>query len=459
MVRKKRDEGPFDEDDEGDSPEDDTPYNIPSQYQNIDAERFDITIRELWDRYSNNNVVLQPPFQRNYVWDDKKASRYVESLLLGFPKPPVFVAEETNGQWVVIDGHQRLASLFRFMRPLFSHPAEIAGVPVPWAELTPLRLVYLQLLSGMNLKEVTEIPKLEREQRLWQIKIPVVKIGKKTNPNMKYELFARLNLGSLSLNPQELRNCLYRGPYNELLIELSKNRRYLDLWKKEEADKRMKDRERVLRFFAFLHRMESYSTPLKEFLNDDMEENQNADEGTLKRFRNEFNGALTWVERIWGSEAFKQYKMGTENTTLGHWVSSRYDLIYDVEMVGFGHFDNILTKFWESASKNQRDLFRLLLRNRLVAVMTRDSFVASLLEGTWRRQAVNDRYNPWLNSLEFITSDYNGALSEALELHNALINDNICLHCGLRVPEEEALLISLDGKQGISHIYCQHFRH
>lgn len=242
MVKKHRNEEDFDDDDES-TPEDDTPYNIPSQFQNIDAEKFDITIRELWDRYKNNNIILQPSFQRNYVWDEKKASRYVESLLLGFPTPSVFVAEETSGQWVVIDGHQRLASLFRFMRPLFSHPAEVAGVPVPWAELTPLRLRYLQLLTDMNLKEVTEIPKLERENRLWQIKIPVVKIGKKTNTNMKYELFARLNLGSLSLNPQELRNCLYRGPYNELLIELSKNRRYLGLWKRDEADKRMKDRE------------------------------------------------------------------------------------------------------------------------------------------------------------------------------------------------------------------------
>jgi hypothetical protein len=222
---------------------------------------------------------------------------------------------------------------------------------------------------------------------------------------MKYELFARLNLGSLSLNPQELRNCLYRGPYNELLIELSKNRRYLDLWKKDETDKRMKDRERILRFFAFLHRMEKYGTPLKKFLNDDMEINQNADERTLKRLRAEFFGAITWVEKIWNNEAFKQYKMGTENTTLGHWVSSRYDLIYDVEMVGFGHFDNLLNKFWTSASEKQRDLLRLLIRNRLVSVMTQKSFVDSMLEGTWRRQAVNDRYNPWLNELEVITND------------------------------------------------------
>lgn len=205
--------------------------------------------------------------------------------------------------------------------------------------------------------------------------------------------------------------------------------------------------------------MESYATPLKEFLNDDMEENQNADEETLKRLRAEFYGALTWVELIWGSEAFKQYKMGTENTPLGHWVSSRYDLIYDVEMVGFGHFDNLLTKFWESASKNQRDLLRLLLRNRLVGVMTRDSFVASLLEGTWRRQAVSDRYNPWLNTLEIITSDYNEALSEATILHQALLDSNVCIFCGLRVLDEEAILTPVKYEQKVSHIYCQHFHH
>ncbi|MBI4297673.1 MAG: DUF262 domain-containing protein [Chloroflexi bacterium] len=130
-------------------------------------EKFDITVRELWEHYANNNLILEPDFQRHYVWDDRRASRYIESLILGLPTPPIFVVEETNGQWTVIDGHQRLASLFRFMRPLFTGPAQIAGVAIPWVSLTPLMLVNLEIKTELNGQGVTAIKSSDREALLW----------------------------------------------------------------------------------------------------------------------------------------------------------------------------------------------------------------------------------------------------------------------------------------------------
>lgn len=436
------------------------PLNIPDAFQRISVDRFDLTVRDLWDRYAAHNLELQPDFQRNYVWDDQKASRYIESLLLALPTPPVFVAEETNGVWTVIDGHQRLASVFRFMRLLLAGPAGKAGVRVPWAALEPLVLGRLEIMKGLNGKNVTGINPADRERLLWQAHIPVVKLGNDCEAGMKYALFARLNLGALSLNNQELRNCLYRGPYNDCIMRLSDgNGRYLRLWKRDIPDKRMKDRERVLRFFAFLHRMNEYSPPLREFLNKEMAEYQAAPPSTLSAFESELISALDWVERVFGDKAFKQYKSGDEKKYEGHWVKFRYDLIADVELVCFAHFQSRLASMWAQADGHERDLFKRLLLNRLVGVMTRDTFVDSINEGTMRPAAVRARFDPWFHTLEYFTSDPNRTLAEANMLVDTRLSNGRCPKCQTTVPEEEAVLHSIAGVNRVSHIYCSQSQH
>ena len=436
------------------------PLNIPLEYQNINVEKRDFTIRELWNRYANRNLILEPDFQRHYVWDDKRASRFVESLILGLPTPPIFIAEESTGQWTVIDGHQRLASLFRFMRPLVSHVAKVAGVEVPWANLAPLVLVNLEIKKELNGQPVTSIKSSDRDTLLWQAKIPVVKLDKDANEGMKYALFARLNQGSLSLNNQELRNCLYRGSYNVLISQLSDTSRYLNLWKKSSSDRRMRDRERVLRFFAFLHRMNEYASPLREFLNKEMKWYQDADPQQIVQFRSEFIDALTWVEQLLGDKAFKQYKIGDENKHEGHWVRNRYDLIYDVEMVGFGEFNRQLTETWGHASSYEKDLFKRLMLNRLVSVMTTETFVASINEGTMRVSAVKARFDPWFHELDLLVKDFSDTLDEAKTLFEVRQqNQNICGYCRNHVSEEEAVLTNVNGIQNIAHIYCYKSKH
>ena len=101
-----------------DAQDDTAPLKLPVGYESLKAEWNKWTVRDISKRISTGAIVLQPDFQREYVWNIERASRYVESLLLGFPTPPIFLAEEQNDQWVVIDGHQRLETLFRYMRPL-----------------------------------------------------------------------------------------------------------------------------------------------------------------------------------------------------------------------------------------------------------------------------------------------------------------------------------------------------
>jgi len=158
------------------SEEDDVyiPLYVPDEYRHVNATEDSITVRELWDRYCNADLILQPGFQRNYVWDNTKASRYIESLLLRLPTPPIFLSEESDDKWIVIDGHQRLESLFKFMQPLLSGPRKFAGnIPLPFGVLTPLTLTSLEVLSELSGKGITALSIDDRDQ-LWSTPLSII---------------------------------------------------------------------------------------------------------------------------------------------------------------------------------------------------------------------------------------------------------------------------------------------
>src|SRR3990172_5551014 len=102
------------EDDERDS----VAIDIPSEFRTLDTYKEELSIRDLWSRYLSGDLVLEPDFQRHYVWDTQRASRFIESMILGLPVPPIFLAENDNAPADVIDGHQRLETIFPFFSPL-----------------------------------------------------------------------------------------------------------------------------------------------------------------------------------------------------------------------------------------------------------------------------------------------------------------------------------------------------
>ncbi len=278
------------EEPEGNEPQ---PLEIPAQFRYLLPEQSrmePMSVRDVWNRYLTHELVLEPDFQRHYVWDETRASRYVESLLLGLPTPPIFLAEEKDGTWVVIDGHQRLKTLFRYMQPLLQRSIATATRPPAGLDiLSPLALKNLEVLSDLVGKRIDALT-IEDRVRLWDYKLNIVRLPRTVHPELRYELFARLNLGSMSLNPQELRNCLYRGPYNRLLAELELDPTFLRIWHRNEPDKRMKHRELILGFFALVHRKEKYRSPYRLFLNEEMRENQDLRLVNGAQCKREFEG-------------------------------------------------------------------------------------------------------------------------------------------------------------------------
>ena len=199
----------------------------------------DPEIFALHDKFKKGKLILQPDFQRQFVWDRKKASRLVESVLLSVPLPIVYLSEEPDGKEYVIDGQQRLTSLFSFIDGKFPSNEEFR-----LSGLNPYRE-----LNKLSFKEIPE----QLQDKISHYSIRTVTLLKQSSSDLKFEIFERLNTGSEPLNDQELRNCVYRGPYNRLLKEMAADQDFRDLLALKGADKRMKDAELVLRFSAFFH--------------------------------------------------------------------------------------------------------------------------------------------------------------------------------------------------------------
>lgn len=190
-----------------------------------------------------------PRFQRQYVWTNSIASKLIESILLNVPVPPCYLSQNDEFELDVIDGQQRLYSLFRFVENQFS----ISGLEV------------ITEINGLRFFELSS--KLQRQIKTHTLRC--VLITNESHPEVKFDVFERLNTNTVPLNAQELRNCVYRGALNLLLKDCSEYEPWLRILGKNSPDKRLRDEELILRFFAFHNLgLGSYRTPQKHWLND-----------------------------------------------------------------------------------------------------------------------------------------------------------------------------------------------
>ena len=210
------------------------------------------------DKAKRGKLILQPDFQRQYVWDRKKASRLVESVLLRVPLPIIYLSEQPDNKEYVIDGQQRLTSLFSFIDGYFPNKE-------------PFKLTCLTAYKELNKKGFPEIGE-ELQDRIQSYALRTVTLLKQSNADLKFEIFERLNTGSEPLKDMELRNCVYRGSYITLLKKLAEEPDFRALLGMTVPDKRMRDVELVLRFASFFHATYlKYVPPMKRFYNHDME--------------------------------------------------------------------------------------------------------------------------------------------------------------------------------------------
>lgn len=239
-------------DDESDN-ESKIPYEIPQEVRKITTQAYDKSVSDIVRMIDDKDIKLDPDYQRNYVWDNKKASMLIESIILNVPIPVIYVSQEKDDSWSVIDGLQRLNSLKRF----FDGKFKLSG---------------LEILSELNKQDINTLnPKALRMLKNGLLR--VIMITHDSNEEIKYDVFMRLNTGSVHLTEQELRNCLYRGSFNKLLKELTQNKTWQTLIGLNGPHKRMADRELALRFLAIVKHWDAekgeitnYKGRMKSFL-------------------------------------------------------------------------------------------------------------------------------------------------------------------------------------------------
>lgn len=337
----------------------------------IRTDSADPEIESLHGKWKRGRLVLQPDFQRQFVWDGAKASRLIESALLSVPLPIVYLAEEPDNKESVIDGQQRLTSFFSFLDGKFPSGQTF-------------KLTKMKVFPELNKKSYRDLSE-ELQDKIRYYQIRTVTIRRDSDPDLKFEIFERLNTGAVPLNEMELRNCVYRGHYMALLKELAENEDFMELVGLKKPDRRMKDLELVLRFAAFYHATYlNYQPPMKRFFNREMEKYQYISLEEAQYLRDAFKNSVQIVKSLFGDSAFRRFYRGSESNPNGLWESQQFNTsLYDV-MMGVFH------------SKDKNRVYAALdsIREGLIDLMTTNpEFIDAITLGTSEIDRVTKRFD------------------------------------------------------------------
>jgi hypothetical protein len=217
----------------------------------INVSKDDSSIYELKRQFDNKRIELSPPYQRGKVWSQKQKSELVESILMGIPLPIMYFFQDSNGIKQVIDGKQRLSTLFDFM-------SDDQKVNFSLAELS-----ILKDLKGKRFKDLDGV--LQGKIEDYKMSINVIKPP--TPDRIKFDIFDRVNRGGTRLNNQEMRNAIYNGYATNLLDRLKDDKNFKNATDNSVRSKVMKDRYMILRFIAFyLWRTKKLTTKDGDFI-------------------------------------------------------------------------------------------------------------------------------------------------------------------------------------------------
>lgn len=279
---------------------------------------YDFIIRSLKEQVDDKSLILADNFQRRRVWDDVKSSRLIESLLINVPIPVCYFAE-VDDAYSVIDGQQRLTAIYRYLNNEFG-------------------LKSLKVRPDLNSKRFHQLG-VSDQRTINNRSIRCIVILKESDPDIRFDVFDRLNSNSVKLNAQELRNSLYRSKLNDLIKELSENSTFQSMRGVKNVDKRMQDCEMVLRFFAFHFHSDQYRGNFSQFFDSYLRKGQNLSLDDLNRHRQIFLRVIDDVNDVFGKNSFRRYD--NENQKWDNLINKS---IYDIVMLYFARIDSLVIK-------------------------------------------------------------------------------------------------------------------
>ena len=237
---------------------------IDDNRKSVAFDSYDIAVRQLYDMAVEKMIDIAPDYQRHFVWDDLRQSQLIESIMLGIPVPSLFMATNKDSTWEVIDGLQRLTTIINYIGT-----SEVIKQTNP--KCKKLKISGLEKLSAINGLTFEELPK-SLQMMFMTRPIRVTVLNDRSDFEVRYDLFERLNTGGVTLHPQEIRNCVFIGQFNDFIKELAQYPSFRNVVKtttKQDLTGNLE--ELVLKFFAYFQDRDLFVHGVKEFLNEYME--------------------------------------------------------------------------------------------------------------------------------------------------------------------------------------------
>lgn len=289
-------------------------YPYDPEFGDIEISDTPFSVFEYLRQLDKGKITIQPDFQRHQVWKRQQKSRFIESILLNFPLPPIYLNETKDSNYIVIDGLQRTTALHEFYNGAFA-------------------LSDLDALPKFNTYFFNDLPE-SLQSKFEDKKLTIFSLKPTTPMVVVYDLFNRINTGGTQLNRQEVRNCIFIGKSTILLKKLSEQdyfKRAID-W--GVRDTRMKDREIILRYLAFrwFNFKEKYEGDMSGYVESAMKKINKMDDEHITTIERDFERVMNWSFNIWERANFRmptEYTRGTINTaifeTVGYFIATKTD--------------------------------------------------------------------------------------------------------------------------------------
>ena len=298
------------------------------------------TVHDVLRRIKKGSFVMDPDFQRDFIWPDDKQSKLIESVLMRIPLPVSYLAEDEQGRMIVVDGLQRLSTFMRFV-----------------GNKLRLKLPNQKNLDGKHFKDLS--PKLQN--RVEDCNLILYIIDVKVPEQARLDIFERVNSG-VPLTRQQMRNCLYMGLATRFLKDEASTKLFLKATGRSLKSSTMRDREFVNRFCAFhLIHLDEYRGDMDDFLARGLKKMNTFEKTELEKLSNQFSLGLRNNHKVYGKHAFRKHTKGQSDRKVLN------ASLWDVMSIGLSRYpehlvdartDSLKAGFWKLM--DDKDFFQYI---------------------------------------------------------------------------------------------------
>lgn len=295
---------------------------IATARNDIRTDKLDMSYGELSNLYENRELVIRPEYQRLFRWTPTQKSRFIESILLGFPTPAIFVAEDDKGVWELVDGLQRVSSVLEFMGVLRDPKDDMEKKLLPASVLVRAgHKPRLPTIGGVSFSNLSLQARLSIKRA--GCRVEVIKVG--SHPKMKFEVFERLNTGGSSLEPQEVRNCIFRATNPEFVEWVEKLATFppfkKNLGMSELQANTMFDRGLILRYLTLRKAYKEFEHDVEPFITDYVRQVlENERDFDREEEETAFKQTYKIVSDALGEDSWRHYRDGRHKGPLSVYV-------------------------------------------------------------------------------------------------------------------------------------------